>query len=168
MENQKRKTYGAVFVQVPLEDGANKEHLTALLDLIGDNVGVVPINISENNGTACGFVREDILMNIEEEVLIAFVSEILDDTEKETESGDYTLTHTGQSVSIFLGYENHAVFEKQPNLDQKVISDMIHELRNHRELEKDKDEENPRWMTNEFNLYPDEMRLVKKFGIEIN
>lgn len=99
--------FGAAFIQKPLDEGLSKSDVSDLFDML-KGVHAIPIEIQGNNTVAMGFVNltDAELMDYDLKPLKAFVGEIISDTEKENEMGQYIFHFDGAGeIDVYIGYE---------------------------------------------------------------
>lgn len=94
----------AVFLQKELDDGLTRQETIGLIMMLDPEAQIVPINTTENNSSANGFVTLDGLDKIDgnEEMLLGFVRDILDDIDKETPDGIYEIEG---GLRLWIGYD---------------------------------------------------------------
>ena len=99
--------FGAAFIQKPLDEGLKKGEVSDLFDML-KGISAIPFEVQSENAVAMGFVnRTDAeLMDYDLKPLAAFVREIISDTKKENETGQYEFHYDGAGIiDVYIGYE---------------------------------------------------------------
>jgi hypothetical protein len=108
MENEKNKKYGIVLIEKPNADGLSIGEVVKLLAILASDE-VYPVDIdaaSSNSSVAMGFVNpiyaRKLGYDYEKSGLIDFISDILNDMDKENETHEYEYEYNGNVIPIYL------------------------------------------------------------------
>lgn len=96
------KNFDCVVYMIPLEDGLNQMQWKRLNDFFHYEDELIPIEVSSNNTTMMGFVR-----NIGDDVREECMSELIpiaDDWQNEPENGEL-ITERGYKIKILCDFE---------------------------------------------------------------
>lgn len=96
------KNFDCVVYMIPLEDGLNQMQWKRLNDFFHYEDELIPIEVSSNNTTMMGFVR-----NIDDDLREECMSELIpiaNDWRNEPENGEF-ITESGYKIKILCDFE---------------------------------------------------------------
>lgn len=96
------KNFDCVVYMIPLEDGLNQMQWKRLNDFFHYEDELIPIEVSSNNTTMMGFVK-----NIDDDMREECMSELIpiaDDWQNEPENGEL-ITESGYKIKILCDFE---------------------------------------------------------------
>lgn len=92
------KSFQAVGMMVPLEDGLKKEQISMLLSMLPDDGEFIPFETSENNSSIIGFISTE-AYDEHFQSLISLAQELCEDWNKEGEDKIY---RTKSGLEVFI------------------------------------------------------------------